>query len=108
MGIEGVGIRTGRCPPLHELGNWHNSIPGLKTVFKLSVEGLVAHFTAVHFGSCCHVVPGLSLCQSCTNTGFPNGFLGFQLTLTKSIVCMADQVNFSMISNQPFKVYLTL
>lgn len=100
MGIQGIGSRTGRCPPLHELGNWHNSIPGLKTFFKSigRVAGGPLHYSA--FGSCCHVLPGLSLCHSFTNTGFPNGLLAFQLILTKSIVCMDGQVIFS-ISNQP-------
>lgn len=47
MGIQGVGGRTGRCPPLHELGNWHHSIPGLKTFFKSIIVWLVAHLVLV-------------------------------------------------------------
>lgn len=51
MGIQGVGGRTGRYLPLHKLGNWHNSIPGLKTFFTSigRVAGGPFHFSAFWF-----------------------------------------------------------
>lgn len=54
MGIQGVGGRTDRCPPLHKVGNWHNSMSGLKTFFKSigRVASGPLHFSASWFLLC--------------------------------------------------------